>query len=459
MAKSYGEINERIRRGEVVVMTAEEVTAMAQHAEPEEIAERVDVVTTGTFAPMCSSGAFLNLGHTSPPMRMEEITLNGVPAHAGVAAVDCYLGATAVAAPGDRYGGAHVIEDLVRGQSVHLEARGRGTDCYPRTHLRTLISPDTINEMILFNPRNAYQNYAAAVNSSHRTLYTYMGTLLPGMANLTYSTSGELSPLLNCPGMETVGIGTRIFLGGAAGYVSFSGTQFDNTAAVNHRRIPVRAARTLAVTGDMRAMNPRWLRGACYPGYGVSLFVGLGIPIPILDPEIARAVSVTNAEIHTVVVDFGVRGRPTVATVTHEQLRGGTVWIEGKEVKTSPLSSLSRAREIAEVLKAWITRGNFHLGEPVDPLPGEGTIGGLRAGIEPREPTGGAPDVRQGPLLWTPSRCVGCGACTAPCPTGARSLPPESDDPRFDPERCSGCMECSAVCPVDALAEAGGQDG
>ena len=116
--KTYQEINEKIKNGEAVILTAEEVSKMSEKVSPEEIVDKVDVVTTGTFAPMCSSGVFINFGHTEPAMRMEKITLNDVPAYGGIAAVDAYLGATAEK-PGDiTYGGAHVIEDLLNGKGV-----------------------------------------------------------------------------------------------------------------------------------------------------------------------------------------------------------------------------------------------------------------------------------------------------------------------------------------------------
>ena len=199
MAKSYEEINARIAKGEAVVLTAEEVSRMAEEASPAEIAREVDVVTTATFGAMCSSGCFINFGHTSPPLRMESITLNGVPVFGGVAAVDAYIGATEVSAEDPAYGGAHLIEALVRGEELLLKARGKGTDCYPRREFETWIRKDLVNEITMVNPRNAYQNYAAATNSTDRALHTYMGSLLPRKGNVNYSTSGELSPLLNDP--------------------------------------------------------------------------------------------------------------------------------------------------------------------------------------------------------------------------------------------------------------------
>lgn len=94
MAKTYQQINERIKNGEAVVLTAEEVSQLALTMSPEEIADKVDVVTTGTFGAMCSSGAFINFGHSDPPIRMERIELNGVGVSGGLAAVDTYIGAT-----------------------------------------------------------------------------------------------------------------------------------------------------------------------------------------------------------------------------------------------------------------------------------------------------------------------------------------------------------------------------
>ena len=155
MSKSYEEINEKIRKGKAVVLTAEEVSEMAKTMSPKEILDKVDVVTTATFGAMCSSGAILNFGHANPPIRMERIEINGVPVSGGLAAVDTYVGATDCNPQNPTYGGAHIIQELIDGKKLTLEAWGKGTDCYPRKHIKTEISLKTINEAILMNPRNA----------------------------------------------------------------------------------------------------------------------------------------------------------------------------------------------------------------------------------------------------------------------------------------------------------------
>jgi uncharacterized protein (DUF39 family) len=369
MAKTFQEINERIKKGEAVVMTAEEVSSMAPSHTPADIVEKVDVVTTATFGPMCSSGMFINTGHASPPIRMEKATLNGVPVFTGIAAVDLYIGATENHPEDPAYGGAHIIEELIAGKDVELIAHGKGTDCYPLRNIKTTINRDNINEMVMFNPRNAYQNYPVAVNQSNRIKYTYMGSLLPRLGNANYSTSGELSPLLNDPEMRTIGMGTRIFLGGTTGYVSWYGTQFKTDAEVNEFGVPVSNAATLAVIGDASRMDPSFIKAAYYEKYGVSMFVGIGIPIPVLDEEMASRVMIRNEQITTRILDYGDPDHPELGRTTYGKLMSGEIELQGKKIRTSSLSSIYKAREIAEILKKQIQEGEFYLAEPVELFP------------------------------------------------------------------------------------------
>jgi len=385
MAKTLEEINDKIRRGQVVVVTAEEMVDIVAEKGTKQAAQAIDVVTTGTFGAMCSSGAMMNLGHSRPRIKLGggQVRLNRVPAYAGLAAVDIYLGATALpdedprnaVYPGQfRYGGGHVIEDLVARRRVLLEATTYGTDCYPRRQLATWITLDEINEAYLFNPRNGYQNYNVAVNRTPRTIYTYMGTLQANLASANYCSAGQLSPLFNDPLYRTVGIGTRIFLGGGIGYVVWQGTQHSPGVRRSEKGLPLGGAGTLAVLGDLKQMSPQWLRGASFRGYGTTLMVGLGIPIPILDEELAAHTGVSDGDILAPVVDYGKpypeREPEVIGHVSYAQLKSGTIEVEGKSVPATPLSSYPRAREIAELLKEWIARGSFELASPAASIPG-----------------------------------------------------------------------------------------
>ncbi|MFW6034703.1 MAG: homocysteine biosynthesis protein [Halothermotrichaceae bacterium] len=370
--KSVQDINERIKTGEAVVLTAEEMSDFVDENGEEEALSEVDVVTTATFGAMCSSGAFLNFGHSDPPIRMERVWLNDVLAYAGIAAVDVYLGATEESeSEGRSYGGAHVIQDLLRGEKVHLRAHARGTDGYPRKEIDRYITLDDLNQAYLYNPRNCYQNYSVAVNSTNKMIYTYMGPLYPDFGNASYSSAGQLSPLLNDPYYKTIGVGTRIFLGGAQGYISWEGTQHNPSTARNLKGIPVGGSGTIAVTGDLKEMSPEYIAAASIKNYGVSMYVGIGIPIPITDIEMVRHTAVSDKDIDATVVDYGgaSRNNPTFGTVNYQQLRSGSITLNnGVEVPTAPLSSYYKSRKIAGELKNWIEDGDFLLSEPVQKL-------------------------------------------------------------------------------------------
>lgn len=384
MAKTIKEINEKIKRGAAVVMTAEEIIEFVEKKGIKKAAREVDVVTTGTFGPMCSSGAYLNLGHTRPRIKLGggKVYLNDVPAYTGLAAVDIYIGATALPDDDPRnrvypggflYGGGHVIEDLVAGKDVKLIGTTYGTDCYPRKKIETLINIKDLNEAVLFNPRNCYQNYNVAVNLSDKVIYTYMGILQPRLGNANYCSAGQLSPLLNDPFYKTIGIGTKIFLGGGTGYIVWNGTQHNPCVMRSKNGVPRFPAGTLCVIGDLKQMSPEWLRGASFTGYGATLTIGIGIPIPILNEEIVKYTSVKDEEIWTQVVDYS-KSYPQSKTeslgeVNYSQLKSGKIIVNNKEVPTGGLSSYRKAKEIAEILKRWIENGDFLLTEPVAPLP------------------------------------------------------------------------------------------
>lgn len=385
MAKTIEEINEKIREGKAVVVTAEEIIGIAKEKGVKKAAEEVDVVTTGTFGPMCSSGAYFNIGHSKPRIKLGggRAYLNDVPAYTGFAAIDLYIGANALPDddprnrihPGEfNYGGGHVIEELVAGRDIRLVATAYGTDCYPRKRLETWINIKDLNNAVLFNIRNAYQNYNAAVNLSDRTIYTYMGVLKPNLGNANYCSAGQLSPLLNDPYYKTIGIGTKIFLGGGMGLIAWQGTQHNPNVLRTEKGVPRRGAGTLAVIGDLKQMKPRWLVGTSMLGYGCTIAVGIGIPIPILSEEILRYTAVSDDEIFAPVVDYS-EAYPQMKSdilgeVSYAQLKSGRIIVQGKEMPTASLSSYSRAVEIATILKEWILSGEFLLTEPVAPLPG-----------------------------------------------------------------------------------------
>jgi uncharacterized protein (DUF39 family) len=120
--------------------------------------------------------------------------------------------------------------------------------------------------------------------------------------------------------------------------------------------------------GDLKQMSPEWLVGQSIRGYGVSLSVGLGIPIPILNEEMLKFTSVSDEEIFTQIIDYGhdyPKGiSKSYGQVSYAELKSGTIKIKGEDVPTVPLSSMVKARKIADILKSEIQKSRFYIGVP-----------------------------------------------------------------------------------------------
>jgi uncharacterized protein (DUF39 family)/Pyruvate/2-oxoacid:ferredoxin oxidoreductase delta subunit len=443
--KSIEEINRRIADGCACVVTATEMIQLVAEMGPDDAVHEVDVVTTGTFGAMCSSGIWMNFGHSEPPMKMSRVWINDVEAYSSVAAVDAYLGATQVSRiRGIEYGGGHVIEDLVRGNSVHLQAEGACTDCYPLKDLSAEIRLEDMNQAVMSNPRNCYERYSVATNSSERQINTYMGKLLPEMGNATYSGAGQLSPIINDPKFRTIGIGTKIFLGGTSGYIIGSGTQHN----------PASGFSTLMVQGNLKNMSSEFLRGATLTGYGPTLYVGVGVPIPIINADVAKSTGVSDADILTDVLDYGVqsRDRPCLAKVSYEELKSGLIELNGKEVRTSALSSLKIAGKIANNLRDQIVSKKFFLTKAVELLSTKSTAYPMRVHVK-NEKTVAPTRVTTVSGYYVhrdDASCIHCGLCVPYCPSGVFRQD-ETLTVTVEPSNCVECDECIDICPQRAI--------
>lgn len=391
--KTYEEINEKIASKKAVVLTAAEIIDCVDKKGIEKAAKEVDVVTTATFGPMCSSGCFLNFGHSKPKIRMTEAWIDDVLAYSGIAAVDLFMGATQLRHndpanldyPGEfKFGGGHVIEKLIRGEELQLFALSYGTDEYPLKEIRTKFTINDLNQATMVNPRNCYQNYNVAINTSNKTIYTYLGKLKPNMGNLTYSSAGQLSPLLNDPLYQTIGIGSSVWLAGARGHVYSEGTQHASAVERTSNDVPSEGAGTLALTGNMKEMDAEFVRGVSFKGYGVSLALGVGVPIPVLNEDILRKTTIRDRDIRAQVIDYALdypmKTGKILATVNYEELKSGSVNILGKDVEAASLSSYEKAIKIAEILKAEIRDGTFTLNKPYRALPPNQSMKSMKAG-------------------------------------------------------------------------------
>jgi uncharacterized protein (DUF39 family) len=132
----------------------------------------------------------------------------------------------------------------------------------------------------------------------------------------------------------------------------------------------------LALIGDAKQMDARWVRGCYFKNYGPSLMLGVGVPFPVLQEEVVAHCAVQDQDLVAPVVDFSIprRVRPTFGLVSYAQLKSGRLTIDGKNVRVAPLASLFRSRQVAMELKQWIEAGTFTLTEFVAPIPANQTF-------------------------------------------------------------------------------------
>src|SRR5512140_3236878 len=118
-------------------------------------------------------------------------------------------------------------------------------------------------------------------------------------------------------------------------------------------------------------MSAECVDGAGFRGYGTSLYVGLGVPIPILNEGLAKKTAIQDKDILTDIVDYSVprRDRPKFGQVSYKELKSGSITVNGKKVRVSSLSSIKMAKKVSQTLKSWIDEGRFFLTAPVERLP------------------------------------------------------------------------------------------
>ena len=166
------------------------------------------------------------------------------------------------------------------------------------------------------NPRNAYQRYNAA-DQFHRPRPPHLHGNAPSLLwECDLLRCGHLKPDIGRSTVPDDRGRCPDFPGGARGMVVGEGTQHS----------PAGGFGTLMVTGDMKEMSPEYARAATMHGYGVTLYIGVGIPLPVVDIGVVRSTAIRDEDIVVEVMDYGIphRNRPAVRQVTYAEPRSGT---------------------------------------------------------------------------------------------------------------------------------------
>ena len=308
--KTIEEINEKIAHDEAIILTAAELKSIVREGQTITVND-VDAVTTGTFGVMSGTMAVMMVpvaGKNSFE-KADNIWLNGVPAQPGpcpnerLGVVDLVIHGTSHA--DDHYGGGHLFRDLVKGKEidVFVEAHGRTYE--------NRVTLDDIDFARIITTRLAFKNYHALINPTANTISTIFSvTGLTGpFTETSVSGCGEINPLQNDPSHRIIGIGTRVLLNGAPGYIMGKGT----------RSSPDKP--NVSAFADMKGMDPDMM-GGMKTSHGPECLTSLAVPIPVLDEEILLGLKILDHDVPLPISD--INGRTAHAKVNYGHIWEGT---------------------------------------------------------------------------------------------------------------------------------------
>jgi putative methanogenesis marker 16 metalloprotein len=376
--RSIEEINQKIKKGDANVFTAEEISTLVREGNPPK-ADDVDIVTTGTCGIMSGTAAILHVPVADPGAfkKAKSILLNGVPGFPGpcpnewLGSVDLIVYGTAHSIYEERYGGGFLFKDIVAGKSIEVEVESTyGEIIKSKTNL------DDIGTAQMIGTRLAFKNYNSFTNPVDENVSSIFHAIdMEGpFKGLSVSGCGQLNPLQNDPFMKTICKGAKVLLNGSEGIVIGRGTRSSDEKP------------NLMITADMMEMDPHYL-GGFKTGAGPEVFNSVAAAIPILNDDILTQTFIQNRDIGLPVTD--IRGRHKVLGFTNY----GEVW-EGSD-----------------------ERPVYH---------SENCLGCETCIVRERCPTGAYTDI------LNTKRCFGCGMCAYSCPNSAFTMESGSVSFEFD---------------------------
>jgi putative methanogenesis marker 16 metalloprotein len=308
--RTLSEIQEKIDSGEVVILTAQEICDRVRNGETFELQD-IDVVTTATSALMSGTYAVLSFKVAEPDTftKAAKVWINNVPAQVGpcpnerIGILDLIILGTQVSKIDPSYGAGDLFRDLVLGSRVLVEIE---TD--EGQKLTSFTTLKQISHAMLHASRNAFKNYLAFVNPGETAVSTifHSGKMNGNYEEMTFCGCGELNPIENDPELKTIGIGTKVLINGAQGFVTGAGTR---SSADNPN---------LTGLADMHQMNPQLL-GGFTTGHGPDIITTWAVAIPVLDKDMLTHILKTDEQIPLKVVD--IRNRKPIFEITY-----GDVW-------------------------------------------------------------------------------------------------------------------------------------
>ncbi|OPY51116.1 MAG: hypothetical protein A4E49_02401 [Methanosaeta sp. PtaU1.Bin112] len=279
---SYQEIAGKVENKDAVIMSAQEVADLVQAGESAQLCE-VDVVTTATRAVMSGTYAVLSfpVAGQASFLRARKAWINGVQAAVGpcpnenLGILDLIVLGTAHSSSRPDYGGGHLFRDLVERKPVQVEV-----EADDGRRLGAEVGLDEMPTARLFGSRHAFKNYSAFVNAGEEPINTifHCRGFAPHCKEATFSGCGQINPVKNDPLLESIGVGTRILMNGAEGFVLGTGTR-------SSRERP-----NLSAFADMHRMDAELL-GGFVTSSGPECICSLAVPIAVVSEKILAEIA------------------------------------------------------------------------------------------------------------------------------------------------------------------------
>lgn len=307
----YHDINQRLARGEAVVMTVQDFKASLREGRRYELRD-IDMITTATHGVMSGTAAAFSVD-VAPAGSFKKALrawMNGVECEPGPApnerlgAVDLMVHGTKASRDAPQtYGGGHLFRDLVDRNNVQLEIE---TDTGKRIKREVVL--DEFDFARVVSTRNAFKDYMVFGNfrNADPVDSIFSPVRMTADSGVTAIGAGEVNPVQNDPTLRTIRTGSLAFVNDAPGVVLGQGT----------RSKPTRP--TLSLSADMFDMDPHFMGGVRTPG-GIEILNGVSIPIPVMDEAMLEAIcAATDDRLPLPIADVG--DRAPFASTTYAQV-------------------------------------------------------------------------------------------------------------------------------------------
>jgi putative methanogenesis marker 16 metalloprotein len=311
--RPLGEIKKKLEDGSAVVMTASELCDIVRSGDKVSM-DDVDVVTSATRALMSGTMAILSFKVTGKReyMRAVEAYIDDVPAIPGPAPnenlgwLDCVVMGTAKNTVDGDYGGGHLFRNLVEGKEVEVRVKTiEGKEVISHTSLKDmpfarLVHSRGVCALTVFtNPSPKPMKTIFSVNE-------FGGNF----SEATFCGCGELTPIKKDPNFHTFGIGTKVLLNGAEGYIMGKGT--------------LSSPKRFNFSGfaDMHDMDPEYM-GGFKTSASPEVISSWAIPIPIVNEEVFKTACTTDDQIEIPIVDVFGRDHLDTTDFSKVWLRDG----------------------------------------------------------------------------------------------------------------------------------------